>query len=118
MNRSFTCLIFSLLVAATTNATKAQDWQGEDYALSMAGALINDHCGRVWEGGDYVSIHACNYRLANFFSVAVSSQQFEECTVLAQGDIVMIADCMVARFNTWLAQQPQEGARRENIRRQ
>jgi hypothetical protein len=27
--------------------------------------------------------------------------------VLAQGDIVMIADCMVARFNTWLTQQPQ-----------
>ena len=107
MSRSFTCLVFSLLVAAAANANAAQEWEGEDYALSMAGALINDHCGRVWEGGEYVSIHACNYQLANRFTVAVSAQQFEECTVLAQGDIVMIADCMVARFNTWLTQQPQ-----------
>lgn len=107
MSRSITCLVFSLFVAAAANVGEAQEWEGEDYALSMAGALINDHCGRVWQDREYVSIHACNYQLANRFTVAVSAQQFEECTVLAQGDIVMIADCMVARFNTWLAQQPQ-----------
>jgi|MEHZ01.6.fsa_nt_MEHZ011620743.1_3 hypothetical protein len=108
MRKIFTCLVLSLVVAAAAvNASAAQEWEGEDYALSMAGALINDHCGRVWQGGEYVSIHACNYQLANRFTVAVSAQQFEECTVLAQGDIVMIADCMVARFNTWLTQQPQ-----------
>ncbi|PCI74826.1 MAG: hypothetical protein COB20_14305 [SAR86 cluster bacterium] len=107
MNRNFACLAFSLLVAAAASASLAQDWQGKDYNLSMAGALINDHCGRVWEGGEYVSIHACNYQLANLFNVAVSTQHFEECTVLAQGDIVMIADCMVERFNSWLGQQSQ-----------
>lgn len=105
MNRIFACLAFSLFVAATPRLSEAQDWQGEDYNLSMAGALINDHCGRVWQDGEYVSIHACNYQLANLFTVAVSAQHFEECTVLATGDIVMIADCMVERFNTWLIQQ-------------
>lgn len=107
MNRIFTCLIFSLVVAGTVNASEAQEWRGEDYALSMAGALINDHCGRVWQGGEYVSIHACNYRLANRFTVAISAQYFDECRALAGGDIVRIADCMVERFNTWLALQSQ-----------
>jgi hypothetical protein len=107
MSKVFTCLVFSLVVAAVANASETQEWQGEDYALSMAGALINDHCGRVWQGGEYVSIHACNYQLANRFTVAISAQKFDECTVLAQGDIVRIADCMVERFNTWLEQQPQ-----------
>jgi len=107
MSKTFTCLILSLVVAAAVNASAAQEWESEDYALSMAGALVNDHCGRVWQGGEYVSIHACNYQLANRFTVAVSAQQFEDCAVLAQGDIIMIADCMVARFNTWLTQQPQ-----------
>lgn len=107
MRKIFTCLVLSLVVAATVHSRAEQEWESEDYALSMAGALVNDHCGRVWQGGEYVSIHACNYQLANRFTVAFSAQQFEECTVLAQGDIVMIADCMVARFNTWLMQQPQ-----------
>ena len=107
MRKILACLVLSLVVAAVFNASAAQEWEGEDYALSMAGALINDHCGRVWQGGEYVSIHACNYLLANRFTVVVSAKQFEECTGLAQGDIVMIADCMVARFNTWLTQQPQ-----------
>ncbi|MFT7471824.1 MAG: hypothetical protein ACI8XU_001720 [Kiritimatiellia bacterium] len=105
MNKIFTCLAFSLVVAVAASASEAQEWQGEDYALSMAGALINDHCGRVWQGGEYVSIHACNYQFANLFSRAISSQHFDECTVLARGDIVMIADCMVERFNAWLEQQ-------------
>ncbi|MDA0281457.1 MAG: hypothetical protein O3C29_13650 [Proteobacteria bacterium] len=107
MNRIFTCLAFSLVVAVTASTSEAQEWQGDDYALSMAGALINDHCGRVWQGGEYISIHACNYKLASLFTVAISSQHFDECRVLAAGDIVMIADCMVERFNTWLVQQPQ-----------
>ncbi len=107
MNRILACLAFSLLVAALPNVSDAQDWQGEDYSLSMAGALINDHCSRVWQGGEYVSIHACNYQLANRFNLAVSSEHFGECTVLAAGDIVKIADCMVERFNIWLEQQAQ-----------
>ncbi|MFT4816650.1 MAG: hypothetical protein ACI80L_001857 [Pseudohongiellaceae bacterium] len=106
MNRMFTCLAFSLVVTVGASS-EAQEWQGEDYALSMAGALINDHCGRDWQGGEYISIHACNYKLANLFTVAISSQHFDECRVLAAGDIVMIADCMVERFNTWLVQQRQ-----------
>ncbi len=106
MNRIFTCLAFSLAIA--TSASAAQDWQGEDYNLSMAGALINDHCSRVWQGGEYVSIHACNYRLANQFTVDISAGHFEDCTVIAQGDIVKIADCMVERFNAWLSQQPEQ----------
>ena len=105
MNRIFACLVFSLTVIAAADTSEAQEWQSEDYSLSMAGALINDHCGKVWQDGDYISIHACNYQLANQFSLAVSSQHFEECTVLARGDIVMIADCMVERFNSWLVQQ-------------
>ena len=107
MNRIFASLVFSLAAVATVSVTEAQDWQGEDYNLSMSGALINDHCGRVWQGGGYVSIHACNYRLANLFTVAISMQHFEDCTVLARGDIVMIADCMVERFNAWVVQQAQ-----------
>jgi len=105
MSRMFAYLAFSLCVAAMPDISEAQDWQGEDYSLSMAGALINDHCGRVWQGGEYVSIHACNYQLANLFNLAVSAQHFDECTVLAGGDIVRIADCMVERFNNWLMQQ-------------
>ena len=107
MNRIIACLVFGLIVAVVPGVGEAQEWQSEDYSLSMAGALINDHCGKVWQGGEYISIHACNYQLANRFSLAVSSQHFEECTVLARGDIVMIADCMVERFNTWLEQQGQ-----------
>lgn len=106
MNRIVASLGFSLVIAAAGTAS-AQEWQGEDYSLSMSGALINDHCGRVWQGGDYISIHACNYRLANLFNAAVSRQHFDECTVQTQGDIVRIADCMVERFNAWLAQSPQ-----------
>ena len=55
----------------------------------------------------HVSIHACNYQLANRFGLAVSGQYFDECAVLAVGDIVKIADCMVERFNNWLGRQPQ-----------
>ena len=58
MNRIFASLVFSLVAVVTVSVTEAQDWQGEDYNLSMSGALINDHCGRVWQGGGYVSIHA------------------------------------------------------------
>tara|TARA_B110000858_G_scaffold193768_1_gene246937 strand:- start:38085 stop:38408 length:324 start_codon:yes stop_codon:yes gene_type:complete len=107
MNKIFACLLVSLLLVTAAEGGEAQDWQNEDYALSMAGALVNEHCGRIWQDGECVSIHACNYQFANLFSLAVSRQHFDECTVLAQGDIVRIADCMVARFNIWLAQQAQ-----------
>jgi len=107
MKKIIRCLSLSLLLIQGSGATHAQDWQAEDYTLSMAGALINDHCSRVWQDGEYVNIHACNYNLANQFTVAISTQQFDECTVQAQGDIVKIADCMVERFNGWLAQQSQ-----------
>ena len=106
MNKIVAGLGFCLVIFVSS-ASSAQEWQSADYSLSMSGALINDHCGRVWQGGEYISIHACNYSLANLFNAAVSRQHFDECTVLAQGDIVKIADCMVARFNTWLEQQAQ-----------
>lgn len=105
MSRVLSRLVFITLISVGAGTANAQDWQADDYSLSMSGALINDHCSRTWEGGDYISIHACNYRLANLFNASVSSQQFEECTVRSQGDIVRIADCMVERFNAWIAQQ-------------
>lgn len=104
MSKQFANLAFCLLVFLMGNAISAQDWQAEDYTLTMSGALINDHCGRTWENGEYISIHACNYQLANSFTLDVSTQHFQECTVLAQGDIVQIADCMVVRFNDWIEQ--------------
>ena len=107
MNRILTSLAFSAIVAAATTISAAQDWQAQDYSLSMAGAMINDHCGKAWQEEGYLSVHACNYRLANLFSPAISSQQFAECAEIARGDIVMIADCMSQRFNSWLAQQAQ-----------
>jgi hypothetical protein len=105
MNKIAAILGFGLAIA--TSAAQAQERQAEDYTLSMAGALINEHCGRVWQAGEYVNIHACNYKLANLFTLSISTQHFADCTVLAQGDIVRIADCMVERFNTWLEQQAQ-----------
>ncbi len=101
MNKTLGCLLFTLTAAASINAAELEP-QAEDYTLSMAGALINDHCGRSWQDGEYVNVHACNYRLANLYTLGISSAHFEDCAVSARGDIVMIADCMVTRFNTWL----------------
>jgi len=107
MKKIVRCLSLCVVLTQVAGTIHAQDWQAQDYTLSMAGALINEHCGRVWQNGEYVNIHACNYNLANLFTIDLSARHFEECTVLAQGDIVKIADCMVERFNGWLAQQSQ-----------
>ncbi len=105
MSRILAGLILSLIVAKAATASEAEEPQAIDYNLSMAGALINDHCERNWQGTEYISIHACNYQLANLYSLDISAAHFDECTVLARGDIVMIADCMVSRFSAWLVQE-------------
>ena len=104
MKSLLTCLLPALLATASLNAAETYEPQAEDYTLSMAGALINDHCGRNWQSANYVNVHACNYQLANLYTLDTSTTDFAECTVLAGGDIVMIADCMVARFNLWLTE--------------
>ena len=102
MNKILASLLLSILTATSVNAADAPERSAEDYTLSMAGALINDHCGRSWQYGEYVNLHACNYQLANLYTLGIASAHFDECTVRARGDIVMIADCMVTRFNAWL----------------
>ncbi|MEX0964901.1 MAG: hypothetical protein WDZ52_12750 [Pseudohongiellaceae bacterium] len=91
-----------LLSVVTTQSASAAEPQAADYTLSMAGALINDHCTRTWQSAEFVNIHACNYQLANQFTLEIASTHFNQCTVAARGDIVMIADCMVAGFESWL----------------
>lgn len=113
MTRILCCLIFVLPLTQAIYASEAKEPQAEDYTLSMAGALINDYCGRSWQEADYITIHACNYQLATRYNLATSTRHFDECTVVALGDIIKIADCMVERFSSWLA-QPQED---ENIAR-
>jgi len=71
----------------------------------MAGALISDWCERKWQSSEYISIHACNYQMAQLYNLETSSVHFDECTEAAGGDIVKIADCMVARFGAWLVQE-------------
>lgn len=102
MFKNFTLLTLGLLATQLVNAAEPQ---AEDYTLSMAGALINDHCGRTWQEADYVNVHACNYQLANRFTLEIATTHFSECTVLAGGDIVKIADCMVTRFSVWLGEE-------------
>lgn len=109
MKRILGSLLISVLVTTAGMARAAEEWQARDYTLSMAGALINDHCQRNWQGGKYINVHACNYELANIYKLELSVPHFDECRVLAGGDIVMIADCMVGRFNAWLVQEQQEG---------
>ena len=109
MNRILACVLLSLIVGNAAIASAAEDWQARDYNLSMAGALVNDHCERNWQGGEYISIHACKYQLANLYNLDTSAGHFAECTELAGGDIVMIADCMVGRFTAWLVQEQQQG---------
>ncbi|GJM14663.1 MAG: hypothetical protein DHS20C12_30660 [Pseudohongiella sp.] len=107
MNILLRGIALAAAVAIGPNLAYAQDWQDSDYALSMAGALINDHCGREWQNGEYISVHACNYRFSNLFNSEISTQHFDACRTLARGDIVMIADCMVERFGSWLDEQGQ-----------
>ena len=73
--------------------------------LSMAGALINDWCEQQWQVSEYISIHACNYQIAQLYNLDVSAVHFEGCAVASGGDIVRIADCMVGHFNAWTLQE-------------
>jgi len=103
MSKTPALLLVALLATQTSVAAEPQ---AEDYTLSMAGALINDHCSRTWQSAEYVNIHACNFQLANRYTLEIATADFEACTVAAGGDIVRIADCMVARFNSWLTEEP------------
>jgi len=96
------CLVFSLSVTQVSIASAATEPTPLDYNLSMAGALINDWCGRNWQPSEYLTIHACNYDLSQRFNFAVAEVQFSACATAAAGDIVQIADCMVSRFGRWL----------------
>lgn len=99
------CLFLSLSMASIAYAQDADEPSAKDYNLSMAGALISDWCEKNWQITNHLTIHACNYELAQNFGWKLSSAHFEECAVEAAGDIVKIADCMVARFNTWLVNE-------------
>lgn len=105
MNRILCCVIAGLFLATAGVNSQAEEAEPRGYNLSMAGALINDWCERQWQGSGYISIHACNYELAQLYNLAVSSVHFDGCVVASGGDIVRIADCMVSRFNAWAAQE-------------
>ena len=83
----------------------AQEPEAQDYALSMAGALINNWCGTRWQDAGYISLHACNYELAQRYNRELSSSDFENCAVANGGDIVKIADCMLERYDIWIAEE-------------
>lgn len=97
-------IVLTTIVCLASTMSWAQEPQAEDYNLSMAGALINDWCGRQLEETDYISIHACNYGTAQEYNEETSLAHFTECAIAAGGDIVRIADCMQARFNEWIAE--------------
>lgn|GEM_PF-561716 len=91
----------ALLLCASCITTGAEAPDGHSYNLSMAGALINDWCGRQWQAAGYISIHACTYEVAQLYNLEVSSGHFTACAEQSGGDIVQIADCMVNRFGAW-----------------
>lgn len=105
MNRILACLLLGLLVNTTTNAAESENSSARDYNLSMAGALINDYCERNLQSSNYISIHACNYQLANLYTLDISTVHFDGCGAASGGDIVKIADCMVERFNAWILKE-------------
>ena len=105
MYKIFYCLV---LCTALANAGEAEDSSARDYNISMAGALINDWCERNLQSSRYISIHACNYQMAQLYNLEISTAQFGECAVLAGGDIVKIADCMLSRFSAWVDQEQLE----------
>lgn len=86
----------------------AQEPKAQDYALSMAGALINNWCSTRWQDSGYISLHACNYELAQLYNRELSSRDFQNCAVANGGDIVKIADCMLERYNTWVTEEVAE----------
>ena len=96
-------LAFILLLAEQGLAQEELREPGaEDYNLSMAGALISDWCGRQWQEEEFISRHACNYAISQRYDLETSSTHFTDCAVANGGDIIMIADCMTARFNDWI----------------
>jgi len=111
MYKILCCLVLGIIVANGingVNAGEAEDSSARDYNLSMAGALINDWCERNLQTSNYISIHACNYKMAQLYNFDLTTAQFDECVVVAGGDIVKIADCMLSRFNAWLVQKQLE----------
>jgi|GEM_PF-2545755 len=107
INSSLHIPIF-LFAVFSSQLVAAQEPQAEDYTLSMAGALINDWCSREFESSGYISIHACNYDMAHRYGRDTSTTHFSECAVANGGDIVRIADCMLARFGEWVRQSDTE----------
>lgn len=98
-------IVLNLSMASIAYAQDTNEPSARDYNLSMAGALISDWCEKNWQTSAHLTIHACNYQLSQSYDWKLSSAHFEECTVEATGDIVKIADCMVARFSTWLEKE-------------
>lgn len=95
--------LFLTAVFLITGLCIAQEPQAEDYHLSMSGALINDWCSRQWQEQGYITQHACNYALSQRYDLEISSTHFSGCAVANGGDIIKIADCMLQRFNNWVA---------------
>ena len=110
MNRISVFKVIRLLPAASVlllaEPGVAQEPQAEDYALSMAGALISDWCGRQWQEEKFITQHACNYAISQRYDLETSSSQFTDCALANGGDIVKIADCMTASFNDWIVAAP------------
>lgn len=102
MNRSL-CLFFTVAVLSLpTHAAETQSSTARDYNMSMAGALINQHCEQSWEASRDISINACRYRISQLYNFAIASAHFEKCTDSAVGDIVKIAECMTEEFAGWV----------------
>lgn len=101
IRNTISCIGTSILIVSA-QLSYAQEPQAEDYNLSMAGALINDWCGRQYEETAYISIHACNYATAQQYNEELSLSHFTECAIASGGDIVRIADCMQVQFNEWI----------------
>jgi hypothetical protein len=106
---AFSVCLF-LLAAHVLAAAEAEYAEAYGYTLSMAGALINDNCERNWQASEYVSVYACNYKLAQFYSLELAAPHFNQCAQVSRGDIVKIADCMTDQFNVWISQHEQSSS--------
>ena len=113
MNKFLCCLLTSLTLVRAVNASAAEQPEGIDYNLTMAGSLVSNWCEPNWETQGYLTADACNYQLAQLYNLEVSSVDFGECTVVAGGDIVRIAECMVERFDGWLVEEELEETKTE-----
>jgi len=97
-------LLVSSLVSFASAATDDNAAESRNLNLSMAGAVINDWCGRNWQASEFITVHACNYQLAQDYNFVTASSDFNACVEITGGDIVQIADCVLFRFNTWIEQ--------------